>query len=110
MLRDFEQILDRFEPRFAGQFARDVRFADLLDRLDEDLALVHWIPAAGLDVGVLPDADAAADPSAADALSEAFCEDHPAGLRAQASGPRAGPGMRVKESGLCGRGFQDLGN
>ena len=73
---DLEQVLDRVEPRLTCQLTRNVCSPDSLDRLDEDVAVIHRVAAADLDVGLLPDTDAASDATAPDALAEAFGEDH----------------------------------
>ena len=74
--RDFEQRLDAGKAGLPRQVARDLRQSNLFDRVDDDVAVVHAVAAAGLDVGALPDADAAADSPAPHALPEFAREDH----------------------------------
>src|SRR6478735_8636531 len=62
----FEQILHAGEARFARQIVGDIRQANRPDRLHDNLPLVHAIAAARLDMGPLPDADAALDSPAPD--------------------------------------------
>jgi len=55
---------------------RDIRSPYRLDRVDDDVPFVHRVTAADLDVTPLPDAHAAADPAASNALTKPFGEDH----------------------------------
>ena len=55
---------------------RDVAHLDGLDRINDDVPVVHRIAAADLHVGPSPDTDAAFDPAAADPFAQAFREDH----------------------------------
>jgi hypothetical protein len=73
---DGQQIGDVLETRTPGQFGSDVRQRDFLDRIDFDLALVHAVAAADLDVGMGPESDAAGDPASSHSLAELLGEDH----------------------------------
>lgn len=78
VLGDVEELLDRRKARLAGELAGDIRAPDLFDGLDDDMAVVHRVTAADFHVGVLPDADAAADAPAADALTKLPGKNHEA--------------------------------
>jgi hypothetical protein len=75
VLGHLQQVDHAEKPRLNGEAVVDVLDRDLLDGIDLDFALVHRIAVAGLDVRVLPDADAAGDGSGADAVSETLRED-----------------------------------
>src|SRR5260370_41652650 len=66
---DREQIFNAVEPRFARQIIRDVLETNPLNRIDDDLPIVHRVATARFDVRARPDADAAPDPPAADSLA-----------------------------------------
>jgi hypothetical protein len=69
VLGDLEQIDDAFEPGRAGQLGRDVSQLDRQDGGYLDLALLHSIAAAHLDVRAHPDPDAAGDLASANAVA-----------------------------------------
>ena len=54
-----------------GRFKVEVELAN-----NDDMAVVHRITTAHLDVGTRPDADAASDSSAPDPFTKAFGEHH----------------------------------
>jgi hypothetical protein len=74
--RDFKQIGDAEETGVARQLWRDLRTFDELHGVDFDLAIVHPVAAADLDVGTSPDPDAARNLSPTDTFAKAFCEHH----------------------------------
>ena len=76
MLRDFEEIQDSKETRLAGQFRSDIREADLRDRIDFDLTLVHTVPRAHLDVWTHPYPDAASNFPSANPFAQALGKNH----------------------------------
>src|SRR5262249_52783313 len=80
VLRDVQQILDAAETGCARQIRRDVRDLNRRDRVHHDVSLVHAVTTADLDVGPLPDADAAPDSAASNPGAEAFGEDHAGSL------------------------------
>src|SRR4051812_23417601 len=73
---DLQQGLDAFESRFASEIVGDVAKANRHDRVDDDVAVVHLIAAAGLDVRTHPHTHAAPDSAPPDPLAEPFREDH----------------------------------
>ncbi len=72
VLGDFQKIDEAEESGFAGELRGDFLKADLLDGVDFDVAFFHAIAVAGFDVRILPDADAAGNFAAADAVAEAL--------------------------------------
>jgi hypothetical protein len=76
----FEQVENAEEAGSAGELRGDVGKADGLDGVDFDLAFFHLVALADGDAESDPDADAAGDFTAADAVSKAFGEDHGIGL------------------------------
>jgi hypothetical protein len=72
----FEQVEDAEEAGGLGELGRDVGQADGFDGVDLDLAFVHAVAASDFDARGDPDADRAGDLSGADAVAEAFGEDH----------------------------------
>jgi len=73
---DFEQIDDPQEARFPRQLGSDIGKTYLRDGIYLNLAFLHAIAAAYLDMRARPDADAASDLSPANSIAEAFGEDH----------------------------------
>lgn len=61
MLGDREQVIDVIEARFARQRSCDVIALDRNDRFDLDLAILHPVSTADLDVRAHPDPHAARD-------------------------------------------------
>src|SRR5207247_8675524 len=55
---DLQEIVNAFEPRFTRQIVSDVANGYRIDRIDDDVALVHGVAAAHFDVRTRPDADA----------------------------------------------------
>ena len=76
MLRDREQVLHAVETRFPRQITRNPSQSDRLDRLDDDVPVVHAVAPAGFHMRMLPDADAAPDDAAPDSLAKTFREYH----------------------------------
>jgi hypothetical protein len=72
----FQQVEDAEESRFTRKRGCDVGEADGLDGIDFDFTFFHGVASADFDAGSLPDADAAGDVSATDAIPEAFCKHH----------------------------------
>ena len=73
---DSQQIIHTLESRLTGQIVGDVSDGNRRNRIHDDVALVHAITATCLYMGTRPDANAASDSSAPDALSKAFGEYH----------------------------------
>jgi hypothetical protein len=78
---NFQQVENAEETRFAGKLGRDVGEADGLDRIDFDFTFFHAITAAHLHVWARPDANAAGDVSATNAIAKALGEHHGESLR-----------------------------
>jgi hypothetical protein len=88
MTSHFEEIDDSGESGATGQLTRHVRKFDRLDGGDLHMAQAYLIAPADLDMTALPDADRARDPSVADALMQAFREDHANASLYRMRGPR----------------------
>ena len=96
---DFEQVDEAEEAGGAGELRGDVGEADEVDGVDFDFAFFHAVPVADDHMGARPDADAAGDFAAADALAEAFGEGHGeslarCGRMAQAKGHDGDSGLQ----------------
>ena len=76
MLGHFEQVKDAGESGLAGQLRSDVGQADGRDGLNLDFAVAHAVAVSDDDMRTGPDADAAGDLAADDALAQALGEDH----------------------------------
>src|SRR5438093_6484237 len=76
VFRGLKQVFHAAETRLARQIIGDVRDTNRDDRIHHDLALVHGVTAAHLDVWPLPDADTASNPPASNAVAKAFGEQH----------------------------------
>src|SRR6267142_3190115 len=70
------QVLRTGETRIARQFVGDVRLPDRGYRIHHDVSLVHRVSTAHFHVEPLPDADAAPDSPAANAVAKTFREHH----------------------------------
>lgn len=70
VLRDSQQVLHTAEPGFTREIICDVFERDRLNRVHDDVAVVHAVAAADLHVRPRPDADRAPDASAPDSLSK----------------------------------------
>jgi len=73
---DSEQIFHAREPRFTSELVGDVRHRNGIDRVHDDVAIVHLVTASDFDMRPGPDANAASDSAAADALAKRFREQH----------------------------------
>jgi hypothetical protein len=71
-----QQIVHALEPRFTGEITGNVCERDGLDCIHDDVAVVHLVAATYPDMGTRPDANAAPDSPAPDALAQAFSEHH----------------------------------
>jgi hypothetical protein len=76
----FEQIENTEESRFAGELWRNVREAYRLDRVDFDLAFIHAVTPARFHAWRLPNAHAARDLAAPDAVAEPLGKHHAVSL------------------------------
>lgn len=73
---DAEQFVHALEAGFTRQIVGHIVEGHGLDRIHHDVALVHPVAPADLDVGPRPDANAAADPAAPDAVAKVRGERH----------------------------------
>jgi hypothetical protein len=73
---DLQQLIHAVEPRFTGQIGGDVGDSNWLNRIHDDITLVHPVTTTHLYMGTRPDANAASDCSPADSLAKAFGEHH----------------------------------
>jgi hypothetical protein len=73
---DFQQIIHAFEPRFTSQIVRHIGDGNRLNRIHDDVALVHTIATSRLYVGTRPDTNAASDSPESDTLAKAFGKYH----------------------------------
>lgn len=76
VLGDREQRVTAFEAAFTSEIVRYLLKRYFLDRIHNDVAVVHRIFVAGLHSRRLPDAHAAADASALNAVTQLFREHH----------------------------------
>src|SRR5437660_7222802 len=96
MLRGLEQVLHAVETRLPRQVIGDVADLDRYDRVHHDTSIVHGVTAARLDLGALPDPDAASDPPTPDALTKPFAEHHV--LTASRSRPKLADDRRPRRT------------
>ena len=76
VFRGLEQVVHAGKARLTRQVMRNLRQTDGHDRIHHDLSFVHAVTTADLDVGPGPDADAAPDPPASNAVAKVFGEHH----------------------------------
>jgi hypothetical protein len=76
VFRDPQQIVDTLETGFARQIVRQLVWAHRLNRVHDDVSVVHAVAAANLHVRSGPDANAAPDPAAANPFTKVFRELH----------------------------------
>ena len=76
VFRRLEQILHIAETRLARQIISDIGDPNRRERIHDNLALVHRVTTAHLDVGPCPYAHAAPDPPTSDSLPKTFRENH----------------------------------
>lgn len=74
--RDLQQFFDALETRFPGQIAGELIRFHRLDRVHDDVAVVHAVAATHLDMRAGPDANGAPDPPAPDSLTKTSGELH----------------------------------
>ena len=73
---DSEQVIHALESRFTSQIVRDIGDANWINRIDDDVPVVHLVAATDPYVGARPDTNAAPDSPAPNFFAEAFGEDH----------------------------------
>ena len=83
--RDLEKIDDSKEARLARQLWSDVQKTDWLNGIDFDLTFLHAVALAGRDMGAGPDAHAASDFTATNAIAKTLGEDHDESLHRRMS-------------------------
>src|SRR2546421_13051512 len=69
--RDSQHVIHAVEPRFTREIVGDVGNGNRRNRIDDDVALVHSVPATDLYVRTRPDANAASDSPPPDSLAKA---------------------------------------
>ena len=74
--RDLEQIVCAEVAGLARELRGDLRKLDGFHGVDFDLAFVHTVAGADLDVGMSPDPNTAGNVSPADSFAKTFREDH----------------------------------
>lgn len=93
-----QQVVHRVEPRFTGEIVSDVAERDWINRIDDDVAVVHRVTAAHLYVRTQPDANCAPDSSAPDALPKPLREQHVATMSASMPRDQASTFLAVSRS------------
>ena len=73
---NFQQRFDALEARFARQVVGDVVERDRRDGIDDDVAVVHLITATDFHVRPRPDANAASNSAASNAVPKPLREHH----------------------------------
>src|SRR5262245_38159002 len=73
---DAQQVVHAVEARLASQTVGNVGERDRLNRIDDDVAVVHRVTATHPDMRAHPDANAASDSPAPDSLAEVLAEHH----------------------------------
>jgi hypothetical protein len=76
VFRRLEQVLHAAEAGLSCEVASDTHEPNRLDRIYDNVSLVHAVTTARLNVGPRPDANAARDPPASDSFAKPFSEDH----------------------------------
>ena len=76
MLGNLEEVEHPEEPRRTRKLRRDIRKTNWLDRINFNLALIHAVARADLDVRSHPYANTAGDFSFANSVAQTLCEDH----------------------------------
>jgi len=72
--RDFDQVLDVSKTRLLREIVREIAPSDRLNRVHDDLAIIHRVPAADLHMEPRPDANRTSDSSLPNALAKVFGE------------------------------------
>jgi hypothetical protein len=76
MFRDSQQFSHALEPGLTREVVRDATDGDGLNRIHDDMPVVHPVPATHLDMGLHPDANRASDSALSNALAKALGEQH----------------------------------
>ena len=76
MARNCQQVIDALETGFTRQIVGNVFQANLIDRIDDDVTVIHLVTVPNFDVRTSPDTNAAPDSSPSNSLTKALCEDH----------------------------------
>ena len=71
---DTQELLDAVEPGFSRQIVCDLVDGHRFNGVDDDVSLVHGIPATNFHTRPYPDANATSDSAAPDSLSKTFRE------------------------------------
>jgi hypothetical protein len=76
VFRDGQQFSHALEPGLTREVVRDATDGDRLNRIHDDMSVVHPVPATHFDMGPHPDADRASDSALSDALAKPLGEQH----------------------------------
>ena len=76
VFRDGQQFSHALEPGLTREVVRDATDGDRLNRIHDDMPVVHPVPTTHLDMGLHPDANRATDSALSDALAKALGEQH----------------------------------
>jgi hypothetical protein len=71
-----QQVIDTLESGFTRQVVGDFVYRDRVYGIHHDVAVVHAVAAADFDMATRPDANAAFDAAALDAVAQAFRKHH----------------------------------
>lgn len=74
MFCDSQQIINAFEPRFAGQIERNVGEGNRRNRIHNDVALIHPVTTTHLYMGTRPDTNTGLNYPEPDSRAKAFGE------------------------------------
>lgn len=101
VLRQVQQVIDAVKPGFTGQIVGHVGEGDRLNRIHDDVAVVHPVAAADFHVGSRPDANAAPDSAAPNSFAKALGKLHIPYANRSLSRLERGPalGARVRADG-----------
>ena len=76
MFRDGQQISHALEPGLTREVVRDATDGNRLNRIHDDMPVVHPVPTTHLDTRLHPDANRASDSALSDALAKSLGEHH----------------------------------
>src|SRR4051812_21026755 len=99
MVSDLEQIDDAEETRLSCKGRGDIGQADRLDGVHLDVALIHGIAAADLDVWTRPDSDTARNFAATNPLAKTRGKHHAGSLYQGGNARSAHAGRADREIG-----------
>lgn len=74
--RNLQQVVNALESRLTSQIIGDIADANVFHRVDDDVPLVHPVAVSDDHLRADPEADCAADTTAANTGTEPFRKDH----------------------------------